>query len=121
MISPWMGDRYTLQNGGSVVTLRFGGLLRRELDALGPCARYGRGFFWYTNIPAESPFYALTFLLIIKQICTMFLISWCFTTVVHLLTNNFLIYRKDTYVVFTWTFSIRCLSILCSHACMKVK
>ena len=37
MISPWMGDRNTLQNGGSVVTLRFGGLFRRELDALGPC------------------------------------------------------------------------------------
>ena len=24
--------------GGSVVTLRFGGLFHRELDALGPCA-----------------------------------------------------------------------------------
>ena len=37
-----MGDRNTLQNGGSEVTLRFGDLLRRELDAVGPCAGHGR-------------------------------------------------------------------------------
>ena len=45
MICPGMSDRNTLQNGGSVVTLLFGGLLHRELDTLGPCARYmyGRG------------------------------------------------------------------------------
>ena len=44
MISPWMGDRNTLQNGGSVVTLMFGRLLHRELDALGPCVPGTDGF-----------------------------------------------------------------------------
>ena len=44
MISPWMGDRFTLQNGGSGGILRFGGLLHRELDALGPCVPGTDGF-----------------------------------------------------------------------------
>ena len=39
-----MGDRNTLQNGGSVVTPRFGGPLHRELDALGPCVPGTDGF-----------------------------------------------------------------------------
>ena len=34
MISPWMGDLNTLKASGSVVTLRFGGLLHQEIEVL---------------------------------------------------------------------------------------